>query len=149
MANYSQSGVGYDLTFELNEFEEPKLRSEIETLKDALLFVLFTKPGQYPSLPQIGMNIQNELYSNYDKLDTDDIKNRIIDQCHALGQYLDAGTIAIRKTKYKNIPSLLIYVEGTATFPPSYKSSSAIPSKYYIGLTYDDMKNMIYNINAV
>ena len=48
------ASIGYDGTFELNEFNEPKLASEIEVVKNIILTVLFFKPGQYPSLPTIG-----------------------------------------------------------------------------------------------
>ena len=78
MANYAIGSIGYDTTFELNEFNEPKLRSEMETLKNVLLFVLFTKPGQYPSLPTVGLNIGSSLYEFYDEIDVDDIKTQII-----------------------------------------------------------------------
>ena len=69
MANYAIGSIGYDTTFELNEFNEPKLRSEMETLKNVLLFVLFTKPGQYPSLPTVGLNIGSSLYEFYDEIE--------------------------------------------------------------------------------
>ena len=58
----ADTNIGYDCTFELNEFNEPKLSSEIETIKNTLLFILFSKPGQYPSLPQIGIDINSYLY---------------------------------------------------------------------------------------
>ena len=148
MANYSKSGAGYDLTFELNEFEEPRIRSDIETVKNTLLFILFSKPGQYPSLPQIGLNIQSYLYSNYDTLDVNDLRTRIVSQCAALGVYFNNGTIAIKKVMYHNEPSLLIQLEGSEEFPPAYKVPNKASKRYLIGLTYDDMKNMIYNVNA-
>ena len=34
---YNNLTVGYDTTFELNEFNEPRLRSEIEVIKDVFL----------------------------------------------------------------------------------------------------------------
>ena len=40
-ANYAITSIGYDTTFELNEFNEPRIRSEIETLKDVLKPDLF------------------------------------------------------------------------------------------------------------
>ena len=147
MANYATTGVGYDFTFETNEFSEPRIRSDMETLKDALLFVLFSKPGAYPSIPQIGMNIQDYLYDRFDEIDVDEIKNKITEQCGILGYYIESGTIDVKKVMYKNTPSLLIYMEATEHFPVGYKKSTAGTKKYYIGLTYDILKNMIYNVN--
>ena len=147
MANYVATGAGYDVTFELNEFDEPRLRSEMEVIKDSLLFILFSKPGQYPSLPQIGLDLQSELYFNYDHFDVNEFKNRLIEQCNELGTYINSGTIAIRKIKYKDQPSLLIYMEGTEKFPAGYKTLSGSEKKYYIGITFDELQNMITNIN--
>jgi hypothetical protein len=61
----NEPNIGYDTTFELNEFNEHRLRSEIELIKNTILFILFAKPGQYPSLPHIGLDIQSMLYSFY------------------------------------------------------------------------------------
>lgn len=148
-ANYVSAGIGYDTTFELSEFSEPRIRSEIETIKDVILFILFSKPGQYPSLPQIGLNIESMLYSFYDELDVADLKNQIIEQCNALGAYINGGSILIQKTRYKNKPSLIIHIEGSETFPSSYKSDRIdATNRYLIGITYDDINKMIYNINS-
>ena len=147
-ANYALGTIGYDTTFELNEFNEPKIRSEMETLKNVIMFILFAKPGQYPSLPQIGMDIQNVLYSFYDELDVEELKQKLIEQCSMLGGYLNQGTVDIRKTKYKSQPSLMIHIQGTETYPDGYKKDMVGNSeKYLIGITYDEMNNMIYNIN--
>lgn len=148
-ANYSVGSIGYDTTFELNEFNEPRIRSEIETLKDVLLFVLFAKPGQYPSLPMIGMDIASNLYSFYDELNVDEMKSQIIDQCSILGSYINSNQIMIKKLIYRDQPSLIIDIEGSERFPANYKHDQIGNSKrYMIGITYDELNQMIYNINA-
>jgi hypothetical protein len=148
-ANYCETGIGCDTTFELNEFNEPRIRSEIETLKDALLFILFSKPGAYPSIPEIGLDIESYLYSFYDDIDEEVLKNQITEQCELLGAYIGGGTIQIQKTKYRGKPSLLIHIEGTEEYPSSYKHDNISSNdKYLIGITYDELNNMIYNINS-
>ena len=140
--------LGYDATFELNEFGEPKLCSEVELLKNVILFILFTTPGQYPSLPTIGMDIENLLYSFYDELDTDKIKNQIIEQCDALGMFFQNSTISVKKLVYKKQPSLLIHIEGRVSYPPSYhKDKVDDVEKYMVGITFDEMNRLLYNIN--
>ena len=148
MGAYASSGIGYDLPFEMNEFQEQRICSDLETLKNVLLFIIFTKPGQYPSIPQIGLNIKDELYTNYDEFDVNNFRTQLIEQCALLDAYITDGTIAIKKVMYRNTPSLIIRLEGTANLPSAYKVPKASNTKYYIGLTYDDMKNMIYNVNA-
>lgn len=140
--------VGYDTTFELNEFGQPRIRSEIEMIKDVLLFVLFAKPGQYPSLPMIGIDIQSMLYSFYDEINCADLQNQIIEQCAALGTFFSDGTIAIRKTIYRGHPSLLINIQGQESYPSGYlKDSIGNANQYMIGITFDDFNNMVFNIN--
>lgn len=148
-ANYCETGIGCDTTFELNEFNEPRIRGEMETLKDALLFILFSKPGSYPSIPEIGLDIETYLYSFYDEIDEEELKNQITEQCELLGAYISGGTIQVKKTKYRNKPSLLIHIEGTESFPDAYKHDDISDNdKYLIGITYDGLNNMTYNVNS-
>lgn len=143
-----QITIGYDSTFELNEFNNPRIRSEIETVKNIILTILFMKPGQYPSLPQIGIDIESMLYSFYDEINTEDLKQKIIVQCEALGVFFNKGNIGILKTKYKGQPALLIHIEGEEIYPSGYKKdNNRDTKKYLIGLTFDEVSKFIYNIN--
>lgn len=149
MANSTDFGLGYDATFELNEFGQPRIRSEIELIKNVVLFVLFSKPGQYPSLPFIGMDIQKLLYSFYDELDIEDLKNQMMSQCEALGVCFSNGVVDFRKTKYRGQPSLLIHIEGPEKYPDGYmKDSISSIDSYLIGITYDELNKMVYNIST-
>lgn len=149
MNNSSNPTIGYDTTFELNEFNEPRIRSEIETIKDIILFILFSKPGQYPSLPEIGLDIQSMLYSFYDEINESDLKHKINEQCNAMGVYLSNGTVDIKKTIYRGNPSLMIYIEGSEIYPDGYmRDHINNTNKYLIGITFDDLNKMIYNINT-
>lgn len=139
--------VGYDTTFELNEFGEPRIRSEIETVKDILLFILFTKPGQYPSLPALGYDIESKLYSFYDDINEDDIIEAVCAQCESLRDYFNSGVIGLKKYKYKNQPSMVISITGRENYPTGYMHDSTDASnRYLIGISYDDLHNMIYDI---
>jgi hypothetical protein len=141
--------VGYDAAFGLNEFNQPKLVSEVELVKNVLLFILFSKPGQYPSLPMIGMDIQSKLYSFYDELDETDLKNDLTSQCAALGVYFQEGTIQFKKTKYRGKPSLLIHIEGKESYPDGYlRDTINAEDVYMIGITFDDLNRMIYNVSS-
>lgn len=145
----TQYGLGYDAAFELNEFRQPKLRSEIELIKNTILFLLFTKPGQYPSLPHIGLDIQSLLYSFYDELNTDELKSQIITQCNALGSFFDIGIVSFKKVMYRGKPSLLIHIEGEEAYPDGYmKDSIDSANKYLIGITFDELNKMIYSIST-
>ena len=147
MLDSNISKLGYDISFSLDNFGKPRIISEIELIKNIVLFILFSKPGQYPSLPNIGLNIQSYLYSFYDEIDSNGLRDQIISQCNALGAYFDRGVINIVKTLYRNKPSLMIHIEGTSTFPQNYNIDDDSSKKYLIGITYDELNQMIYNIS--
>ena len=137
--------LGLDTTFELDKFAKPRLREESELIKNTVLYILFTKKGQYPSLPHIGMDIENLLYSFYDDINESSIVDELISQCAALGRYVNDGTIIIRKIKYKNQPSLMIHIESSPidTILNQEESNS---SRFQIGITFDELNHMIYNV---
>lgn len=142
--------VGYDAAFELNEFNQPKLVSEVELVKNVVLFILFSKKGQYPSLPFIGMDITSKLYSTYDELKTEELKSDLIAQCSALGVYVQSGMIQFKKTKYKGKPSLLINISGKESYPEGYmRDTIAVGDTYHIGITYDSLNQLVYDVKAV
>lgn len=149
MVNSNTFSIGYDGTFELNEFNQPRIKSEIELVKDIVMYILFTRPGQYPSLPNIGLDIQSILYSFYDELNTEDLKEQIISQCEALDQFFRNGSIEVKKAKYKGHPSLMIHIEGKETYPDGYmKDSIGASDKYLIGITFNELDQMVYNIST-
>lgn len=139
--------IGYDLSFEMNAFKNPRIISDLETVKNVILFILFAKPGQYPSLPNIGLDIESLLYSHYDDLDTEKLKSDIISQCGAMNYYFKTGSVDIVKMMYRKRPSLLINIEGTASYPEGYMNDASSNNKYLIGITFDEMSKMIYSSN--
>lgn len=143
--------VGYDCTFELDEFNKPRLCSETETVKNTVLFILFSRPGQYPSLPNIGMDIRNMLYTYYDEIDERILEDKLIEQCAALGQYFDNGNIVIRKMIYRKMPSLLIHIktDGGDTIVTKKVAANKLDRslEFYIGLSVNEINELLYNIN--
>ena len=140
--------IGYDLTYEINEFGNAKIKSEIESIRDIVLFILFTKPGQYPSMPDIGLDIDTVLYSFYDNIDIRLLRNQIVNQCSALGVYFDAGNIEIQKMRYQNHPIILIQITGLTKYPADYQADDInTVGKYDIALTHDELNKLVIGIN--
>lgn len=139
--------LGYDLTYELNDFEQPKLTSEVELVKNVIMYVLFSDKGQYPSLPMIGMNIEDYLYRTYEEIDTDAIKDDLIEQCSALGTYFDSGEIQVVKRYERGRPELFFRVSGKAVYPAGYISNMNPSSGFTIGVTYDEYKNLMLAVS--
>nr|DAX41735.1 MAG TPA: hypothetical protein [Caudoviricetes sp.] len=114
-------------------------------MTNVLMFVLFTKPGQYPSLPNIGLDIESLLYSFFDEIDESDLKTKIVSQCTALGWYFEKGNINIRKVMYHKKPSLMIHIEGNEELPDDVSSGNNL-ERYQIGITFNELNQLIYNI---
>jgi hypothetical protein len=143
--------LGYDLTFELDKFSKPKLRDTTELVKNTLLFILFSKPGQYPSLPHIGLDLQRILFSYYDEITESRLVEMIADQCIALGLFFNEGSIQVKKIMYQGKPSLLIYIEAGGDDSQMLNQFGIDPQRdvdvYKIGITYNDLNQMIFNIS--
>jgi hypothetical protein len=144
------NNIGYDCTFEMNDFNEPRLREEAELIKNVVLLILFMKPGQYPSIPHLGMNIQDRLYSYYDEIDESAFARELMDQCQILGTYIQQGSIVIKKMIYRNMPSLIIYIT-TATDDDrivDYNRTRNKINEFYIGISVNELNKLLYNVNA-
>lgn len=148
----SVAQIGYDTTFELDDFGRPRLRSPGELLKNVLLTVLFYKPGQYPSIPTLGLNIGQMLLTFFDEIKEEELKDLIVSQCGALGVFFNSGQILIRKIRYRGKPSLMIHVETASDdlFQKDRVDSNLAPEdspRFLIGITFDELNEMIYNIS--
>lgn len=145
------NNIGYDCTFEMDDFNKPRLREEAELVKNVVLLILFMKPGQYPSIPWLGLNVRDKLYSFYDEIDESALTRELSEQCQVLGTYIQQGDIIIKKMMYRNMPSLLIHVSTTAADGSiiSYDNRSKNrASEFYIGISVNELNKLLYNING-
>lgn len=94
--------------FGLNNFNEPKMFNESETKINNILALLFMRPGAYPSLPNLGINIGKYLYMFFDEINCEKIKSDIASQCIEFLDYIEDGTLDVMKTVYQGRPLLLI-----------------------------------------
>lgn len=90
--------MAIDPAFGLNDFGKPKMYSETQTLANNILTVLFGKPGSFPSMPELGMNIQNTLYNHYDDFDEESVKSELTDQCSYFSDVISSGEFDIIKS---------------------------------------------------
>lgn len=122
--------------FGLDNFGRAKYANETEAIANAVLNLLFGKPGFFPSMPNLGINIQEILYSFWDDVDTSALKARIAEQCSEFADYINSGSLDVQKTMYNNQPLLLIVlptkvIDGKETLS--------------IGITKDKNGNTTYN----
>lgn len=107
-----------DPTFGVNDFDLPKVLSTTETYARNVLLLLFGKPGFYPSIPTLGMDIQQYLYMFVDDINTDSIKTKLATQCKDFLPELQTGDFDVQKRVVGGRPLLafiLPIVEDNST----------------------------------
>ena len=101
---YSKKGMTImpvDPVYGVNDFNRPKVLAEDETYVNNLLMILFGKPGFYPSIPYLGMDVGSMLYMFEDEINTDKIKTDLAYQCIDFLPLIDDGDLDVVVTTYK------------------------------------------------
>lgn len=96
--------------FGQDDFRKPKVLKGWEALVQSFLVVLFGKPGFYPSIPELGMNIQKYRNQREDEIDIESIKVEIAYQCSMLHDFISSGDIDVVKTLINNDTLALAFV---------------------------------------
>jgi hypothetical protein len=125
-----------DPTFGINDFNQPKVLSETETVARNILLLLFGKPGFYPSMPDIGMDIGQYLYGFEDEINTEEIKSELADQCSEFLPEVTTGEFDIIKTTHNDQPLLIIKI-------PVIIDNKTIAMA--LGITINTKGELIYN----
>lgn len=131
---------GKEPGFGLNNFDGPKYSNETETVAHAMLNLLFGKPGFFPSMPDLGINIQQYLYFFEDDFDVNMLKAKIISQCSEFEQFINDGSLDIIMSSYLNKPLLLVVL------PLVIQNST---EHLAIGITTDANGAITYNYTYV
>lgn len=104
--------MSVDPQFGVDAYNRAKILSESQTIVYNILTILFGKPGFYPSIPHLGMNIQQYLYAFEDDFDVNILKTQLATQCRDFIDYIEDGSFDIIKSTYDGQP-LLIFVIPT------------------------------------
>lgn len=86
-----------DPAFGVNNFGKPKMYNETQTVANTILSILFGKPGSIPSMPELGMYIQGQLFNFFDDINADALKNQLAEQCGYLDVYIQSEEFDIIK----------------------------------------------------
>lgn len=125
-----------DPTFETNSFNRPKVLTEKESYVRSVLMLLFGKPGFFPSIPQLGIDIQRYMYLREDEINVDEIKTLLSSQCRDFLPDLRDGTFDVLVTTYKG-QLYLLFVLPTVDDKPE--------RRLVLGITTDKDGNISYN----
>jgi len=102
-----------EVSFGLDNFGKPKMLSIKESIVQVIMNVLFMKPGCFPSMPWIGINIKSYLYMMEDEIDIDTLKSDIYEQCSAVIKYVEIDSVEAYFTSANGSAVLIINIPIT------------------------------------
>lgn len=135
--------MAVDPQFGIDSYNRAKVASESQTLVNNILMILFGKPGFYPSIPQLGMNIQQYLYTFEDEFDTNYIKSQLAVQCQDFIDVIEDGSFDVIKSTFNGQP-LIIFVIPTIITKTETNLFLGITltknGEYRFNFTFDDVQ---------
>ena len=125
-------------TMGVNAFGKPKVLSDMESIVNDLMMILLGKPGFYPSIPTLGMNISQYLYQFDDTISIEDIKTKLSQQCNDFSELIDSEDIEIVMEEY-NGRVIMIFVL------PMIDDVSGDTETLTMAVTTNDAGLIVYN----
>lgn len=126
--------------FGLNNFKRPKRLQDEEALARTILIILFGRPGVFPSLPEVGMNISQYFYKFESEINPSDIKLQLAFQCSYVSELINENTLQVAKVNYNGRVALRIII-------PSLSANTN--NVLVIGITTNDDGRVVYNYDLM
>ena len=130
--------LGYDAALAVDSTYKPKVISSFELAVNAVITLLLMKPGQYPSIPELGLDVESVLFEYADdKSIIGKLKSKLEDQCNRIS--LTGIEVSFVMDKLNDGTDCLIcQIMGTD------RLCYGLPSKrVLLGISYDKL-NQIY-----
>lgn len=99
-----------EVDFGLDNFKDPKTLSIKDSIVQILLNLFLMRPGNLPSLPHIGINIREYLYTMDTGFDVEELKKKIYSQATEVLQYVSLGDVQIFSAPYQGEQVLVIMI---------------------------------------
>lgn len=99
--------MAVDPQFGVDIYNRAKYVNDDQTLVNNILVILFGKPGFYPSIPELGMNIGDILYSFEDSFDANQIKLELIRQCSDISDVVTGGEFDVMSMELEGEPLIV------------------------------------------
>lgn len=129
--------IGYDVLLDTDSMYKPKVISSFQTCINSILTLLFMKPGQYPSIPDLGIDIDSYLHEYADDPTIPmKIKSDLMDQCNRI--QLTGMDIECYIEKLNNgVNALVVDITGNDRLAYGSESNHVI-----IGISYDKLNRL-------
>lgn len=104
-----------EVGFGVDDFNRPMVLSETESIKQIVMNVLTGKPGNIPSLPDIGIDIRRYIeYVDPESIDSQELKRLIHDQLSTVLSFDQVGDIVVVSTTLEGQSVLIINIPITS-----------------------------------
>lgn len=84
-----------------------------ETVAQVILNLFMMRPGNYPSLPHIGINIRQYLYKLEEDIDVNELKEKIFTQCSQLLSFISIGEVKAFVVPHEGQALLIVVIPIT------------------------------------
>lgn len=129
--------LNYDILMDVDSMYKPKVISSFEMIINSILMLLFMKPGQYPSIPELGIDIESYLHEySDDKSIPMKIKTKLIEQCNRIDIIGLDINVSIDQTS-EGVDALLIEIIGN-----DYLAYGSGSDHIIIGISYDKLNRL-------
>jgi hypothetical protein len=129
--------LGYDAPLDVNTLGKPLVIPTFEMMINVVLTLLMMKPGQYPSVPDLGIDIESYLWEYSDDPSLPGkIEAKIKEQCSKLQISGVEVKVSMDRT---NVDENALVVAITGTDRATYGSDH---NQVIIGITYDKLKEL-------
>ena len=129
--------LGYDVLLDLDSAYKPKVIPTFELVVNSVIALLVMKPGQYPSIPDLGIDIEQYLLDFSDDVNIPlKIQSQLEDQCNRLGWTGILIDVGFDKS-ITNLDMLVVRIDGTEYITQGVETPHVI-----IGITYDKLKRL-------
>lgn len=100
--------ISKEIGMAIDDFSQQKVLNSKDSIVQIILNILFMKPGYIPSLPHIGIDVNQYIYAVEGEIDSSELKSKLTSQCNDLLPYLISGDVVVKFTDYKDVKILLI-----------------------------------------
>lgn len=130
--------LNYDVLMDYDSTYKPKVISTFQMCINTIIMLLMMKPGQYPSIPELGIDIDQYLHDYADdKTIPSTIINKLYDQCNRLNMALGLDIKCDIDKLPNGMNALIVTVSGD-----EYLAYGADSHKVVIGITYNELNDL-------
>lgn len=129
--------LGYDVLLDTDSMYKPKVISSFEMCVNIILTLLMMKPGQYPSIPELGIDIDSYLHEYADDPNIPIlIKDKLSDQCNMLDVAGVTVDVYFDKTS-DGVDALVIEITGSDRATYGMEGQRVV-----IGISYNKLQEL-------